>query len=78
MAYIQKNNPFKKLGDVPEDVIQGDELPEVLIEGKKNPKINKQAVEKASEAITEFGDKITERGKEMYEGMKKHLSMYTR
>jgi len=77
MAYIQKNNPFKQRVNDLDDVALGKEYPEVLIEGKRKPKVNKEKLAKAGESISGYGDKITERGKEMYEGMKKYLNMYT-
>ena len=70
--------------EYPEVIIEGEknpeiskEYPEVLIKGKRKPKVDKEKLAKAGESINDYGNKITERGKEMYEGMKKYLSMYT-
>ena len=77
MAYIQKNNPFKQRVNDLDDVALGYEYPEVVIKGKRKPKVNKEKLAKAGESISSYGEKITEKGKEMYEGMKKYLNMYT-
>ena len=88
MAYIQKNNPFKQRvtdgfiegsdGTDLDDVVLNKEYPEVLIEDKRKPKVDKEKLAKAGESISDYGGKIAEKGKEMYEGMKKYLNMYTR